>query len=112
MVSYSATKVNRPMNYDLSISPEINGDERRSSIYAANYNPNAEFNTAVRTWDWDAKFTGSYLFPADVLVSANFHYNSGEPFARTVRFEGGETIPDIVMNVEPIGSRRLPNINF
>jgi len=112
MVSYSATKVNRPMNYDLAISPEINGDEQRSSIYAANYNPNAEFNTAVRTWDWDAKFTGSYLFPADVLVSANFHHNSGEPFARTVRFEGGETIPDIVMNVEPIGTRRLPNINL
>jgi len=28
-----------------------------------------------------------------------------------VRFEGGVTIPSIELNVEPIGSQRLPNIN-
>ena len=56
--------------------------------------------------------SGSYIFPADVLVSANFHHHSGDAFARQVRFEGGETIPSIVLNVEPIGTQRLPNINL
>jgi hypothetical protein len=45
-----------------------------------------------------------------VSVSGNLHYYSGDPFARTVQFRGGETIPSIVLNVEPIGTRRLPNI--
>ena len=55
---------------------------------------------------------GSYNFPADVMLSANFEHQSGEVFARQVRFTGGETIPKIVLNVEPIGSQRLPNLNL
>ena len=44
-------------------------------------------------------------------LSANFHHYSGDAFARTAVFEGGLTIPQIELNVEPIGTRRLPNIN-
>ena len=54
---------------------------------------------------------GSYTLPADVTVSGNFKHVSGDPFARTVLFRGGQTIPTLVVNVEPIGSQRLPNIN-
>ncbi len=56
--------------------------ERISSVTAGDLNPNDEINRADRTWDWDAKFSGSYTFPIDVLVSANFHHFSGDPFAR------------------------------
>ena len=45
------------------------------------------------------------------MLSANFQHTSGDVFARTVRFGGGVTIPDIELNVEPIGSQRLPTIN-
>ena len=49
--------------------------------------------------------------PADVLVSGNYHHESGDPFARQVRFTGGRTIPFIVLNVDPIGTYRRPNLN-
>ena len=55
---------------------------------------------------------GAYIFPADVQVSANFEHRSGDVFARQVRFTGGRTIPAIVLNVEPIGSQRTPNLNM
>ena len=50
--------------------------ERISSVNAGELNPNAEINQADRTWDWDAKSLASYTFPADVLVSANFHHRA------------------------------------
>lgn len=37
---------------------------------------------------------------------------SGIPFARQVLFSGGRTIPSITLNVEPIGARRLPDIQL
>ena len=45
-------------------------------------------------------------------TSANFEHRSGTPWARTALFRGGATIPSITLNVEPIGSRRLSNINL
>jgi len=106
MASYSATKKNRPVYYMLAVGGT------NLSNWSGPFNPNAEINQADRTWDWDGKVTGAYLFPADVSVSANFEHQSGDPFARQVLFRGGRTIPSIVLNVEPIGSRRLPNINL
>ena len=35
-----------------------------------------------------------------------------EFLARLVRFRGGKTIPQITLNVEPIGSQRLPSVNL
>jgi hypothetical protein len=107
MASYSATRKNRPFIRTLAVG----SFNTVNVIEAGDSNPNAEINTADRTWDWDAKFSGSYVLPADWLLSANFHHFSGDPFARQVQFEGGVTIPSIVLNVEPIGSQRLPNIN-
>ena len=82
-----------------------------TAIEVGFYNPNEEINRSDETWDWDAKFSAAYVFAGDLSVSGNFHHFSGDVFARTVRFGGGETIPDIELNVEPIGSQRLPNIN-
>jgi hypothetical protein len=107
MASYSATKKDRPMISSL----EGRSFNTVTAIEAGFYNPNEEINRADRTWDYDAKLSGAYIFPAEVSVSANFHHVSGDVFARTVVFEGGVTIPEIELNVEPIGSRRLPNIN-
>jgi hypothetical protein len=55
---------------------------------------------------------GTYVFPAGVAVSGNYHHTSGDPFARQVRFTGGRTIPAIVLNVEEIGAQRRPNLNI
>jgi hypothetical protein len=107
MASYSATKKDRPMINSLAVG----SFNTVTVIEAGNYNPNEEINRSDRTWDYDAKLSGAYIFPADVSVSANFHHFSGDPFARTVVFEGGLTIPQIELNVEPIGSQRLPDIN-
>jgi hypothetical protein len=108
MASYSATKKDRPLIPDLNLVGNLNAV---TAIETGFHNPNEEINRADRTWDWDAKLSGAYIFPGDVTVSANFHHFSGDVFARTVRFEGGVTIPSIELNVEPVGSQRLPNIN-
>jgi len=109
MASYSATKKDVPVTTGLA--PRDFGDGFRTIHEVGFYTPNDNINRADRTWEWDAKFSGSYLLPADVLVSANFHHISGDVYARTVQFRDGVTIPSIRLNVEPIGSIRSPNIN-
>ena len=76
------------------------------------YDPNAEIFAANNTWEWMARASGAYIFPARVQVSANFEHRSGDPWARQVSFTGGTTIPQIRLRVEPIGTRRLPNLNI
>jgi hypothetical protein len=109
MASYSATKKNKPIaNTDaVGAFDSFNTDQQ-----VGFFNPNEEIFRSDTTWDWDSKLLASYNFPRDVLVSANFHHQSGEAFARVVRFEGGTTIPDIDLFVEPIGSQRLPSLNL
>ena len=107
MASYSRTKKHRPIIRDL----EIRNYSAISMIEAGFFNPNAEINQSDNTSDWDAKLSGAYILPADVTLSANFQHISGDPFGRTVVFEGGQTIPEIELNVEPIGTHRLPNVN-
>ena len=106
MASYSVTKKNNPLMFGLT--PTAFG----TAVQAANSTPNDEINRADRTWDSLGKISAGYTFRFDVLVSANFQYQSGDPFARQVLFTGGGTIPRIVLNVEPIGTRRLPDINL
>lgn len=67
--------------------------------------PNADFNTSDNTTEWISKVSGSYNFPHGILASAIFENRSGEPWARTVLFSGGATIPTLVLNVEPFGTR-------
>jgi Carboxypeptidase regulatory-like domain/TonB dependent receptor-like, beta-barrel len=105
LASYSATKIHFPfMNTGA-------GTVTGQNVLGADRNPNAEFNTTDDTWEWTAKLSGVYQFPAQVMVSAQFEHSSGRPFAREVLFRGGRTIPSLAMNVEPFGTRRLPNVN-
>ena len=108
MASYSATKKDRPIIMGLTSGATFG----QSSIDVGNYTPNDEINRADHNWDWDAKAVGTCIFPYDILVGANFEHRSGDVFARQVQFRGGRTIPAIVLNAEPLGTRRLPNINL
>lgn len=107
-MSYSGTKKHLPMG--------ARGSATNAGIMdlatIGDFNPNTEINTSDDTWDWDGKITGAYMFPADVMLSVNYHHTSGDAFARTVQFRGGATIPSIVLLVEPIGSQRLSNVNL
>jgi hypothetical protein len=94
--SYSATKKHIP--FGTGLTP---------------YNPNAEIFVADDTWEWNAKASGTYSFPLDILGALNFEHRSGDPYARQVLFTApGTTIPSIVLNVEPIGSIRTPHVNM
>jgi len=105
MGSYAATKRNVP----IMVSPT--GSEFNSNVVSGPFHPNAEINTADREWEWLGKASGAYIFPRQVMVSANFEHRSGYPWARQVLFRGGRTIRSITLNVEPVGTRRLPNSN-
>jgi hypothetical protein len=92
--SYSATKLNVPVP---AYTP---------------YNPNEEISTANRTWEWLGRFSGAYIFPADVTLSAGFDHRGGLARARQVLLTGGGSIPSFVVNAEPIGTRRDPHTNI
>jgi hypothetical protein len=94
MASYSSTKLN------LNQPP------------LSDFNPNTEIFAADHTREWLGRISGAYTFPANVQVSANFEHRSGTPFARQVSVRGGQQIPSLTVNVEPIGTRRLPNLNL
>jgi len=94
MAAYTATKSHIPFNPRLA------------------FNPNAEIFADNRTWEWTGKVSGAYAFPYEILASANFEHRSGAPQARQVLFTGGRQIRSIVLNVEPLGSIRLPSTNL
>jgi hypothetical protein len=71
-----------------------------------NDDPNGDFNTSDNTTEWISKLSGSYNFPYGFLASAILESRSGEPWARTVLFSGGTTIPTQALNVEPLGTRK------
>ena len=75
-------------------------------------NPNSEINTANRYWEYTAKVSGGYILPFEIVASANYERRQGSPQARQHQFTGGAAIRSIVLNVEPIGSIRLPNTNL
>jgi hypothetical protein len=115
VASYSATKKNWPIG--AAGLSRGTGFGTSSPVFSAAgdnagfLNPNTEINTSDTTWDWDSKVSGTYILPLEILVSGSFHHTSGDPFARQVRFTGGQTIPFIVMNVDPIGTYRRPHLN-
>jgi hypothetical protein len=115
VASYSATKKNWPIGA-AGLARGTGFGTSSPTFSAAGDNagfltPNNEINTSDTTWDWDGKLSGTYVFPAEILVSGNFHHTSGDPFARQVRFTGGRTIPFLVVNVDPIGTYRRPHLN-
>src|SRR5688572_15650252 len=93
-MSFSVTRLNAPF------------DDRQP------LNPNSEINTANDYWEYTAKVSGGYILPFDVVASANYERRQGTPQARQHQFTGGAAISSIVLNVEPLGSIRLPSTNL
>jgi hypothetical protein len=113
MASYSATKVYIPHVQNTAAT----GNDFQTpglQVFLATLDPNAEINTTYDQWEWTGRLDGAYLFPKAVQVSVNFESRSGQPWARTVNFRApaGQPIQTIVLRAEPIGTRRLPNINL
>jgi hypothetical protein len=109
--SYSATKSDIPIMANTSGTTDFfTGGGLAVNI--STYDPNAEINAAKHTWESLGRVSGAYLFPAGVLVSANYRFISGEPWARLVSLTGGRQIPSITLRVEPIGTRRMPHLNL
>jgi hypothetical protein len=94
--SYNVTKIDEPILTSAALTP---------------WNPNSLINTANHTWEWLGKASGAYLFPAEVMVSANFERRSGGLWSRTVLFTGN-TFGSITLPVEPYGAHRLPDTNL
>jgi outer membrane receptor protein involved in Fe transport len=106
MASYSATKKHIPL------LPNV-GTEFGTTIYVNTDDPNAQINNFDNTWEWVGSASGAYTFPwQDVLVGVNFQSRSGVTFARQALFTGGQQIPSITLNVEPIGTEQYPTINL
>jgi carboxypeptidase family protein/TonB-dependent receptor-like protein len=93
-LSFSATKFNVPFT------------DRQA------LNPNSEINTSANYWEYTAKASGGYILPYTIVGSANYERRLGDPQARTHQFTGGQTIPSIVLSVEPQGSIRLPDTDL
>ncbi len=85
------------------------GSEFNGNVESGPLNPNGEINALDNGWESSTKLSGVYRFPYSIMFSGNYELRSGYPWARSVRFTGGRTIPNITVNVEPIGSRQLPD---
>ena len=103
LASYSGTRRNVP----ILVSPT--GSEFNGNVESGPLNPNAEINASENGWESSTKLSGVYRFPFDIMASGQFERRSGYLWARSVRFTGGRTIPNITINVEPIGTRQLPD---
>jgi hypothetical protein len=97
-ISHSATKQDIPMTATGAGVPD--------------FNPNAEINTGINTWESMTRASGSYQFPWGILTSANFERRSGDPLARTARFANGANVGSQTLRVEEAGAITLPDINL
>jgi hypothetical protein len=77
-------------------------------------NPNALINIQDTTGEWLANLSGAYIVPKgflkDVLASVNYEIRSGAYYARQVLLTGGQQIPSLTVNVEPVSAHELPSI--
>jgi hypothetical protein len=103
MASYSATKRQQPL---------VNNTGGGLTLGINTFDPNAEIFAEDDTWEWLGRASGAYSLPAGILISANFEHRSGNAFARTVSVAGGSQVRSLTIRAEPIGTRRLPNINL
>ena len=103
LASYSGTMRDVP----ITVSPT--GSEFNGNVESGPLTPNAEINAREHGWESSTKVSGVYQFPFQIMVSGNLEERSGYFWARSVRFTGGRTIPNITVNVEPIGTRQLPS---
>lgn len=100
--SFSATRTANPSLNALTVN------EFNTSSRGANDDPNAEINTSNNTWEWLGRMTGSYALPWSTTISAVMEHRSGVPWARQAVFTSS-ILGNLTLNVEPIGTRRLPN---
>ena len=104
--SYSATLFNVPFTCDHT-SGAVNFVTRGCLS-----TPNTSINVANTSWEWSGKISGAYILPFDITASANYDHRSGNPEARRVLLTGGRTVRSFLMNVEPVGTIRLPATNL
>jgi carboxypeptidase family protein len=107
LASYSGTMRGVP----IMANPITSGGEFNGNVESGALTPNAEIFSADNNWESSGKLSGVYQFRYGIMSSINFERRSGYYWARTVRFVGGKTIPNITINVEPIGTRHLPPTN-
>ena len=91
MASYSITRLHVPGSYA---------------------NPNTRINSDNDTTEWEVKTSGSYELPWQLLTSIGYELRSGNPWQRTALLTGGVTIPNIVLPVEPLGSRYYDDLHL
>jgi hypothetical protein len=107
--SYSATKLNVPY---VSNSMITSGSACIGCVDLTTYEPNAEIFAANQTWEYLTRLSGYYQLPWGVSASANYENRSGTRWARTQTFANVPEIGTLVLRVEPIGTRRMPNTNL
>jgi hypothetical protein len=106
--SYAATKVHLPFTCpDTAGAGGPNGQIARCPV-----NPNAEIFSVNNTWERTGKISGAYTLPFQIIASANFEHRTSTPQARQVLLTGGRQIRSILVNVEPLGTFRLPDTNL
>jgi hypothetical protein len=112
MASYSTTKIDVP-HWQNTASTGNDFTMPGLQVFLTTLDPNAEINSAYKIWETTARVDAAYILPWDLQVSANYEHRSGQPWARTVNFAAaGQPIPSITLRTEPIGARRLPDINL
>ena len=107
--SYSATKLNVPYVTNSMIT---SGSACIGCVDLTTFDPNAEIFGSNRTWDYLTRLSGYYQLPYGVSAAVNYENRSNTRWARTQTFPNVPEIGTIVLRVEPIGSRKLPNTNL
>jgi len=102
--SYSFTQIHDPL-------PD-NTAGGTGAFNANTKDPNAEIFAADNTKELQGRFSGSYMLPYGVQLSANYQVRNGAYWARTAVFRGGVTIPSITLRVEPRDAHEYPAINL
>jgi len=100
--------VTRRLSHNWQLEASYSGTKKKINNTAVlpTDDPNADFNTSDHSLEWISKISGSYKFKYGFLASALLETRSGDPWARTVLFSGGATIPTQVLNVEAFGARQ------
>jgi hypothetical protein len=102
--SYSFTQIHDPLP-----------DNTAGGVGAFNANtrdPNAEIFAEDNTKEMQVRFSGSYMMPWDIQLSANYQARNGAYWARTALFRNGITIPSITLRVEPRDANEYPAIQL
>ncbi len=109
--------------FEVAATRRLSGGWQASASYSATkqhvpftdgqaLNPNSEINTSNNTWETTGKVSGGYIFPFQIVASVGYERRSGAPQSRQVQFSGGQTIRNLVVNVDPLGTIHLPNTNL